>query len=71
MKSGEIEQSVIQMLWERFAMKVPNTTVEDSRAAVTLLYMIAGEGSRYMINVLQVYEGYTCTCVMYYKGTGT
>ncbi|XP_048728818.2 condensin complex subunit 1-like isoform X3 [Ostrea edulis] len=42
MKSGEIDQSVIQMLWERFAMKVPNTTVEDSRAAVTLLYMIAG-----------------------------
>lgn len=42
MKSGEIEQNVIQMLWERFAMKVPNTTVEDSRAAVTLLYMIAG-----------------------------
>ncbi|XP_061198116.1 condensin complex subunit 1-like [Saccostrea echinata] len=42
MKSGEIDQGVIQMLWERFAMKVPNTTVEDSRAAVTLLYMIAG-----------------------------
>lgn len=42
MKSGMFEQSVIQMLWERFAMKVPNTTVEESRAAVTLLYMIAG-----------------------------
>ncbi|XP_022328669.2 condensin complex subunit 1-like isoform X1 [Crassostrea virginica] len=42
MKSGEIDQSVIQMLWERFAMKVPNTSMEESRAAITLIYMIAG-----------------------------
>lgn len=41
-KSEELDQSVIQMLWERFTMKVPNTTQQDSRAALMLLSMAAG-----------------------------
>ncbi|KAL4220856.1 meiotic chromosome condensation [Mactra antiquata] len=42
MKSGELEQSVKQMLWERFTMKIPGTTEEQSRAAVQLISMAAG-----------------------------
>ncbi|KAK3602734.1 hypothetical protein CHS0354_017179 [Potamilus streckersoni] len=41
-KSGEISSTIIQMLWERFTMKVPNTTEGNSRAAVVLLAMVAG-----------------------------
>lgn len=41
-KSEELDSTVIQMLWERFTMKVPNTTPEDSRAALLLLSMAAG-----------------------------
>ena len=40
-KSGDIGQNVIQMLWERFTMKIPGTTPEESRAAVTLIAMAA------------------------------
>lgn len=42
MSSGEVHSSVIQMLWERFTMKVPNTTPEESRYALILLTMAAG-----------------------------
>ena len=42
MKSGELGQSVIQMLWERFTMKIPGTTADESRAAVQLISMAAG-----------------------------
>ena len=41
MKTGDIGQNVIQMLWERFTMKIPGTTAEESRAAVQLLSMAA------------------------------
>ena len=42
MSSGEVHSSVIQMLWERFTMKVANTTSEESRCALILLTMAAG-----------------------------
>ncbi|XP_053379231.1 condensin complex subunit 1-like [Mercenaria mercenaria] len=42
MKSGELGQSVIQMLWERFTMKIAGTTPDESRAAVQLIAMAAG-----------------------------
>lgn len=45
-KSEELDQSVIQMMWERFTMKVPNTTSDDSRAALVLLSMAAGANSK-------------------------
>ena len=41
-KSGELDSNVIQILWERFAMKIPNTTASESRGAVILLSMAAG-----------------------------
>ena len=41
-KSGELDNDVIQILWERFAMKIPNTTTSESRGAVILLSMAAG-----------------------------
>ena len=41
-KSGELDNNVIQILWERFAMKIPNTTTSESRGAVILLSMAAG-----------------------------
>lgn len=41
-KSGDIGQTVIQMLWERFTMKIPNTSPDESRAAVQLISMVAG-----------------------------
>ena len=41
-KSGELDNNVIQILWERFAMKIPNTNTSESRGAVILLSMAAG-----------------------------
>ncbi|ESO89837.1 hypothetical protein LOTGIDRAFT_61640, partial [Lottia gigantea] len=41
-KSDDIGQTVIQVLWEKFIPKIPNTTIEESRAALLLLSMIAG-----------------------------
>ncbi|XP_070560344.1 condensin complex subunit 1-like [Ptychodera flava] len=37
----EINSHVIQVLWERFTMKIQNTTVDESRAALILLGMAA------------------------------
>ena len=39
--SGELDASTIQLLWERFARKIPGTTDADSRAALQLLAMTA------------------------------
>ena len=40
-KSGDLTLGVIQVLWERFALKIPNTTTAESRGALTLLGMAA------------------------------
>ena len=42
MRSEDLEQRVIQVLWEKFAMKLPGTTVAESRGALVLLGMAAG-----------------------------
>ncbi|KAJ8320625.1 hypothetical protein KUTeg_002212 [Tegillarca granosa] len=42
MRSGEIDNSIKQVLWERFTLKIPNITPEDSRAAILILSMAAG-----------------------------
>jgi condensin complex subunit 1 len=41
MNSNEIQQIHIQVLWERFALKLSNTTLEESRAAIQLIGMLA------------------------------
>ncbi|XP_064610959.1 condensin complex subunit 1-like [Liolophura sinensis] len=41
-RSGEVDGHVIQLLWERFTLKQTTTMVEESRAALVLLSMIAG-----------------------------
>ncbi|XP_055958438.1 condensin complex subunit 1 isoform X2 [Patella vulgata] len=38
----DIGQNVVQILWEKFIPKIPNTSIEDSRAALLLLSMIGG-----------------------------
>ncbi|XP_074654081.1 condensin complex subunit 1-like isoform X2 [Tubulanus polymorphus] len=40
-KNGDITEPVIKLLWERFTMKISNTTSEESRAALVLLGMAA------------------------------
>jgi len=42
MKGRLIPSSVIKLLWEKFTMKAPHTTAEESRAALMLLGMLAG-----------------------------
>ena len=32
-KNEDLDKKVIQVLWERFAMKIPGTTADDSRGA--------------------------------------
>ncbi|XP_029651590.1 condensin complex subunit 1-like [Octopus sinensis] len=46
MKSGDLHISVIQVLWERFALKIPRTTPDESRTALNLLMMAAGGDSK-------------------------
>ena len=41
MDSKDINTTHIQILWERFAMKLSNTTPEESRAAIQLIGMLA------------------------------
>ncbi|CAG2104164.1 unnamed protein product [Medioppia subpectinata] len=41
MDSNEIQQMHIQVLWERFSMKLTNTTSEESRAAIQLIGMLS------------------------------
>lgn len=41
-RSKDLDSHVVQLLWERFAMKIPNTAVEESRGALVLLGMAAG-----------------------------
>ena len=41
-KSGDIGQSIVTLLYEKFTMKIPGTTEEESRAAVQLISMAAG-----------------------------
>ena len=41
MDSSDITNTHIQILWERFAMKLSNTTPEESRAAIQLIGMLA------------------------------
>lgn len=41
MESEDIGHNHILIMWERFAMKLPNTTAEESRVAVQLIGMLA------------------------------
>ncbi|OWF35443.1 condensin complex subunit 1-like [Mizuhopecten yessoensis] len=59
MKTGDLESTVMKILWERFTLKIPDTSAEDSRAAILLLSMAAGADNtvvRSNINVM-VSEG--------------
>jgi len=40
--TGELNSRVIQVLWEKFAMKIAQTSVAESRGALMLLGMAAG-----------------------------
>ncbi|XP_076315224.1 condensin complex subunit 1-like isoform X2 [Tachypleus tridentatus] len=42
MKSGDLNSTVIQVLWERFSKRGPSVTSQDSHAALVLLGMAAG-----------------------------
>ncbi|RWS27166.1 condensin complex subunit 1-like isoform X1 [Leptotrombidium deliense] len=46
MATGYIENIYVQVMWERFAMKIPNTTQEESQIAVLLIAMIANSDSK-------------------------
>lgn len=41
-RTGDIGQSIVTLLYERFTMKIPGTTKAESRAAVQLISMAAG-----------------------------
>lgn len=41
-RTEELNSRVVQVLWEKFAMKIPQTTEEESRGALMLLGMVAG-----------------------------
>ena len=41
-KTQDLTQGVITVLWERFALKLPNTTRSESHCALVLLGMAAG-----------------------------
>lgn len=41
-KNNEMDKDCVQVLWERFSMKLPDTTEDDSRSALILLAMVGG-----------------------------
>ncbi|XP_066912331.1 condensin complex subunit 1-like [Clytia hemisphaerica] len=42
MKQDLIPQNVVQLLWQRFALKLPQTTEKEQRGALNILSMVAG-----------------------------
>lgn len=62
MKMELIPQSVIQLLWQRFSLKIPNTTSKDQRVAVTILSMIAGAEKDIIKSNLSVLAEYGLNC---------
>ena len=42
MKMELIPQSVVNLLWQKFSLKIDGTTVQEQRSAVVILSMIAG-----------------------------
>lgn len=41
MKSGDFDNYIIEMLWDQYLMKIPNTTMKESHSALKLLRMAA------------------------------
>lgn len=41
-RTEELNSRVIQVLWEKFALKIPQTSAAESRGALMLLGMAAG-----------------------------
>lgn len=41
-KAGDMDKDCIQILWERFSLKLPDTSEDDSRVALILLGMVGG-----------------------------
>ncbi|XP_066603695.1 condensin complex subunit 1 [Prorops nasuta] len=53
-KDQEIDNETLQVLWEKFSMKLPDTTEEESRAALILITMIAQSESGIITDNLDV-----------------
>jgi len=41
-RTGDLNSKVVQVFWEKFAMKISPTTPDESRGAVLLIGMVAG-----------------------------
>lgn len=52
--NGEMDKECIQVMWERFSMKLPNTTEDDSKAALILLGMVGGASPSVLKNNIPV-----------------
>lgn len=53
-KNGDMDKDCIQIMWERFSMKLPDTTEDDSRASLILLGMIGGASQSILKNNIPV-----------------
>lgn len=53
-KNGDMDRECIQILWERYSMKLPDTTEDDSRAALILLGMAGGASQSIIKNNIPV-----------------
>jgi len=49
-RTGDLNSKVVQVFWEKFAMKISPTTADESHGAVLLIGMVAGYDIFYCVN---------------------
>ena len=62
MNQDLIPQAVVQLLWQRFALKIPQTTLKEQRASLNILSMIAGAERDIIKSNLSVLIEHGLTC---------
>lgn len=57
MRTGDLSSKVVQVFWEKFAMKISPTTASESRGALLLIGMVAGFVLFFHFSLIFVYAG--------------
>ena len=55
-RTGDLNSKVVQVFWEKFAMKISPTTADESHGAVLLIGMVAGYDRFYCIILIELHS---------------
>ena len=54
-RTGDLNSKVVQVFWEKFAMKISPTTADESHGAVLLIGMVAGYIFGIILKLVEIY----------------